>query len=249
MAPDACPFGLCDGSGFIIGDDLTATDCQCRAQRVARARSRSLSAVIPRKYRHVAFERAPVSDLPEPIVRQVRGYVRKIDEHLQAGEGLWLFGDVGTGKTSLAMLVSQHAIDAGHSVAIYSLPRLLAEIRDTYEDDAEHSYVQLLDRLASVDLLHIDDVGAERTSPWVLEQLYAIVNARYEEERAVLITTNLERDALADQITERTVSRLEEMCEILPLFGEDRRRQRFEAPSDIKVSQADPYDPAGISRL
>lgn len=248
MARDACPFGLCDGSGFIIGDDLTATDCQCRAQRVARARSRSLSAVIPRKYRHVAFERPPISDLPEPIVRQVRGYVRRIDEHLQAGEGLWLFGDVGTGKTSLAMLVSQHAIDAGHSVAIYSLPRLLAEIRDTYEDDAEHSYVQLLDRLASVDLLHIDDVGAERTSPWVLEQLYAIVNARYEEERAVLITTNLERDALAEQITERTVSRLEEMCEILPLFGEDRRRQRFEAPSDIKVSQADPHDPAGISR-
>ena len=249
MARDACPFGLCDGRGFILGDDLTAADCQCRAQRVARARSRSLSAVIPRKYRHVAFERPPISDLPEPIVRQVRGYVRKIDEHLQAGEGLWLFGDVGTGKTSLAMLVSQHAIDAGHSVAIYSLPRLLAEIRDTYEDDAEHSYVQLLDRLASVDLLHIDDVGAERTSPWVLEQLYAIVNARYEEERAVLITTNLERDALAEQITERTVSRLEEMCEILPLFGEDQRRQRFDAPADIKVSQGDPYDPAGFPGL
>ncbi|MBJ7521505.1 MAG: ATP-binding protein [Solirubrobacteraceae bacterium] len=249
MARDACPFGLCDGSGFIIGDDLTAADCQCRAQRVARARSRSLSGVIPRKYRHVAFERPPISELPDPIVRQVRGYVRKIDEHLQAGEGLWLFGDVGTGKTSLAMLVSQQAIDAGHSVAIYSLPRLLAEIRDTFEADAEHSYVQLLDRLATVDLLHIDDVGAERTSPWVLEQLYAIVNARYEEERAMLITTNLERDELAEQITERTVSRLEEMCEILPLFGEDRRRQRFEAPAEIKVSQADPYDPAAISGL
>lgn len=246
---DACPFGLCDGSGFIIGDDLTAVDCRCRAQRVARARSKSLSAVIPRKYRHVAFERPPISDLPEPIVRQVRDYVRKLDDHLAKGEGLWLFGDVGTGKTSLAMLVSQHAIDAGHSVAIYSLPRLLAEIRDTYDDDAQHSYVELLDRLASVDLLHIDDVGAERTSPWVLEQLYAIVNARYEDEKAILITTNLERDALAEQITERTVSRLEEMCEILPLFGEDRRRQRFDAPGEIRVAQSDPYDPAGTFDL
>lgn len=243
-ARDACPFGLCDGSGFIIGDDLTARECQCRPQRVARARSRSLSAVIPRKYRHVAFERPPISDLPEPIVRSVRGYVRKLEEHLRAGEGLWLFGDVGTGKTSLAMLVSQQALDAGHSVAIYSLPRLLAEIRDTFDADSEDSYVAFLDRLASVDLLHIDDVGAERTSPWVLEQLYAIVNARYEEERAVLITTNLERDALAEQITERTVSRLEEMCEILPLFGEDRRRQRFDAPSDIRVAQGDSFDPA-----
>lgn len=248
-ARDTCPFGLCDGSGFIIGDDLTARECQCRPQRVARARARSLSAVIPRKYRHVAFERPPISDLPEPIVRAVRSYVRKLDEHLHAGEGLWLFGDVGTGKTSLAMLVSQQALDAGHSVAIYSLPRLLAEIRDTFEADSEDSYVAFLDRLAGVDLLHIDDVGAERTSPWVLEQLYAIVNARYEEERAILITTNLERDALAEQITERTVSRLEEMCEILPLFGEDRRRQRFDAPAEIKVSQGDPYDPAGALHL
>ena len=58
----------------------------------------------------------------------------------------------------------------------------------------------------------------------MLEQLYAIVNARYEEESAVVITTNLDRDELAEQIGERTVSRLEEMCEILPLFGADQRR-------------------------
>jgi DNA replication protein DnaC len=60
----------------------------------------------------------------------------------------------------------------------------------------------------------------------VLEQLYAIVNARYEEERAIVLTTNLERDDLAAQIGERTVSRLEQMCEILPLFGSDQRLQR-----------------------
>ena len=216
---------------------------------MARSRSRSPLGRHPAQVPPRRVRAPPVSDLPEPIVRQVRGYVRKLDEHLRAGEGLWLYGDVGTGKTSLAMLVSQHALDAGHSVAIYSLPRLLAEIRDTFEDDAQNSYVELLDRLASVDLLHIDDVGAERTSPWVLEQLYAIVNARYEEERAVIITTNLDSDQLAEQITPRTVSRLEEMCEILPLYGEDRRRQRFEAPGEIKVSQADPYDPAGLPGL
>ena len=71
----------------------------------------------------------------------------------------------------------------------------------------------MLDRLAAVDLLHVDDVGAENTSDWVLEQLYAIVNARYEDERSMIITTNLERDALVEQIGERTVSRLEEMCD------------------------------------
>jgi DNA replication protein DnaC len=162
-------------------------------------------------------------------VAVVRRFVRDLEANLDAGRGLWLFGDVGTGKTTLAMLVSRAALEAQRSVAIYSLPRLLAEIRTTFDPDGDRSYTELLDRLAAVDLLHIDDVGAERTSPWVLEQLYAMINARYEEQRSVVITTNLEREALGEQIGERTVSRLEEMCDVLPLFGNDARRVTYGA--------------------
>jgi DNA replication protein DnaC len=227
---DRCPFELCDGSGFVV-DEATndASDCRCRAQRVSRARARSLSGVIPRKYRGVSFDRAPVTEIAAPVTAAVRRYVARIDDNLAAGRGLWFFGSVGTGKTTLAMLVSRHALEGGHSVAIYSLPRLLAQIRTTFDDERSTSYVDLLDRLTSVDLLHIDDVGAEKTSPWVLEQLYAIVNARYEDERSIIITTNLEREELAEQINERTVSRLEEMCEVLPLWGADARQQRPDA--------------------
>jgi DNA replication protein DnaC len=226
-AEERCPFDACDGSGFVVDDATnTARDCRCRAQRVGRARARSLSGVIPRKYRGVSFDRPPVTQIAAPVTAAVRSFANHIDENLDAGRGLWFFGSVGTGKTTLAMLVSRHALEAGRSVAIYSLPRLLAEIRTTFDDDHGTSYVDLLDRLTAVDLLQIDDVGAEKTSPWVLEQLYAIVNARYEDERSVIITTNLERDDLAEQINERTVSRLEEMCEVLPLWGADARQQR-----------------------
>jgi DNA replication protein DnaC len=224
-AADTCPFGLCDGTGFVV-DEATrvAQPCRCRPGRIERHRARSLSAVIPRRYSGSSFDRPPVTDMPAPQVQVVRRFVRDIDANLDAGRGLWFYGSVGTGKTTLAMLVSRSALDAGRSVAIYSLPRLLAEIRATFETDSEGSYVDFLDRLAAVDLLHVDDVGAERTSDWVLEQLYAIVNARYEDERSVIITTNLERDALVEQIKERTVSRLEEMCTLVPLYGEDARR-------------------------
>ena len=227
----ACPFGVCDGSGFVDDDETRSVKpCRCRAHRVSVARSRSLSGVIPRKYKGVSFDRPPVTEIAPPIVRAVQRYVRRIDEQLDAGRGMWLFGDVGTGKTTLAMLISKAALEAGRSVAIDSLPRLRAASRMPVDDASQRSYVELIDRLAGVDLLHVDDVGAEKTSPWVLEQLYAIVNARYEEERAIVITTNLERDPLAEQITERTVSRLEEMCEILPLFGSDARQFRPVAP-------------------
>jgi len=52
LSQDRCPFGLCDGSGFVVDEDTnTASDCRCRAQRVSRARAKALSGVIPRKYR------------------------------------------------------------------------------------------------------------------------------------------------------------------------------------------------------
>ncbi len=218
-----CAFGLCDGSGFLYEYETnTAYDCRCRPQLQALAKARSLSAVIPRRYRHVGFDRPPVTEIDRPIVKAVRDFTDRVDEQLDKGHGLWLMGPVGTGKTTLAMLVSQAALKAGRSVAIYSLPRLLNEIRDTHR--AERSHVDLLDRLTAVDLLHIDDVGAERTTDWVLEELYSIVNARYEDERSMVITTNiLDREALCEQITERTVSRLTEMCDELPLLGYDRR--------------------------
>ena len=100
-------------------------------------------------------------------------------------------GDVGTGKTTLAMLVSKAALEAGRSVAIYSLPRLLALIRDV-DRRPRPGMIGFLERLAAVDLLHIDDLGAENTTDWVLEQLYSIVNTRYEDERAMIVTTNLD---------------------------------------------------------
>jgi len=221
-----CPFGLCDGSGFVFDDDTnTASDCRCRPQRIALRKARSLSAVIPRRYRDVAFDRPPVTEIDPPVVAATRRFVDRIDEQLDAGRGLWFMGPVGTGKTTLAMLVSKAALAAGRSVAIYSLPRLLNEIRDTHR--AERSHLALLDRLITVDLLHIDDVGAERTTDWVLEELYSIVNGRYEDQRSIVITTNIDdRDALCEQITDRTVSRLTEMCDELPVGGHDRRMER-----------------------
>jgi DNA replication protein DnaC len=219
----ACPFDVCDGSGLVYDEATnTAYNCQCRRQIIALRKARSLSAVIPRRYQDVAFERYPVTEIDPPVVAATRRFSDSIDERLDAGRGLWFMGPVGTGKTTLAMLVSKAALKAGRSVAIYSLPRLLNEIRDTHR--AERSHVDLLDRLTAVDLLHVDDVGAERTTDWVLEELYSIVNARYEDQRSMVITTNIgDREALCEQITERTVSRLTEMCDELPLVGHDRR--------------------------
>ena len=117
MSLASCPFDECDGSGFVIDEATnTATDCRCRAGRIAMARTRNLEGRIPRRYQDVSFDRPPVSDIariaPEQI-RVIRRYVQTIDANIDAGKGLWLVGDVGTGKTTLAMLVSRAALQRG----------------------------------------------------------------------------------------------------------------------------------------
>jgi len=229
--PAACT--RCGGDGFVLDGSGDAIPCECRPVMVRRSRSSGVSSVIPRRYRGVSFDRPPISELPPNAVRPARRFVENLERNLSAGRGLWLMGDVGTGKTSLAMLVSKLALKAGSSVAIYSVPRLLAEIRNTYDSDGGRSYDDLFKALVEVDLLHLDDLGAERQTPWVLEQLYCLVNERYEAERSVLVTTNLTWEQLEEQVGKRTVSRLTEMTDQIPMFGEDLRERYDPARSAL----------------
>ncbi len=232
----ACPLGVCDGSGWILGPEDVARECECRAGRLKRGRVRGIASVIPPRYRGVSFDRPPVSDMERDmrsraVVGAVRAFADGLDENLAAGRGLWLMGDTGTGKTTLGMLIAKQALAAGKTVAVYFTPKLLTQIRQTYQaTDSEDAYDAFFKRLTSVDLLYIDDLGSEHHTDWVVEQLYALINERYENQRSMLVTSNAVDDVdkgqrlLGEQIGARSVSRLVEICgDPLPLFGPDQR--------------------------
>jgi len=226
----SCPHGLCDGSGWILAEDDAAQPCRCRETRLSRSRSQRMGSGIPKRFRDLlreaSFDRNPVRGLDPLILDEVRRFTRHIDKNLGGGVGRWFEGDVGTGKTMLAMLISKAALDNGHSVAIYSVPGLLAQIQETYDDNSNHSYMDLFRRLCTVDLLHLDDLGTERPTDWVVEQLYSIVNERWQDKRSIVVTTNLAHDELRKQLGARTVSRLFGICgEPLQIMGEDQRQR------------------------
>src|SRR5204863_382871 len=83
------------------------------SRRINRTTSRRIGTGIPKRYRGVSFERNPVSEMDPYVVQQVRQFVRRIERNVDEGNGLWFYGDVGTGKTSLAMIVSKAALEAG----------------------------------------------------------------------------------------------------------------------------------------
>ncbi len=189
---EACPFGECDGSTWILDEETNQTrPCRCREQRMRKAVSGGVGTGIGRRFLEVSFDREPIVSLDPVVLRAVRAFVRSIGDNLDAGRGLWFDGPVGTGKTSLAILVAKAAKDAGRSYAVYPVPRLLAEIKRTFDRDASDTYLGFFRRLCTVDVLVLDDLGAEKQTEWVLEQLYSIVNERWQDRRSIVVTTNI----------------------------------------------------------
>ena len=175
VAADAreCPYRLCDGSGMVVDlQENTTYRCRCWPERVSRRRARRLSREVPKRFQNLGFEREPIPSIARTApdaVRAVRRYCDRVDEMLDRGEGMWFLGSPGTGKSHLAYLISQHALAAGRSVAIYTGPRLLDEIRRTYGEDDSGSTLDLIDRLTTVELLHIEDLAVARPTDWVLD--------------------------------------------------------------------------------
>ena len=191
-SPRACPFGECDGSTWIVDEETNeARPCRCRDQQQRKAASGGIGTGIGRRFREVSFEREPIVSLDPVVLRRVRTFIRSLGDNLGSGRGLWFDGPVGTGKTSLAVLVAKAAKDAGRSYAMYPVPMLLAEIKRTFDRDSGDNYLAFFRRLCSVDLLVLDDLGAEKQTEWVLEQLYSIVNERWQDRRSIVVTTNL----------------------------------------------------------
>lgn len=224
-----CPHGLCGGEGFILDEETNiAKPCPCREQRIAHARHHKLRNEIPERYRDVDWDRNPVPELLGSLghgaAASLRQFARRISERLDKGEGLWFMGPRGTGKTTLAMLLSKEALRARRAVGIYTAPQLLSDIYATYGREGG-SHPELMRRLMTVDLLHIEDLAAVAPNDHVSQVFYTVINERYQEKRSVIFTADVQQPhELGDYVGDRVYSRLMEMCgDPVPMFGTDHR--------------------------
>ena len=166
----ACPLGVCDGSGWILGPEDVARPCECRESRLRRD-VRGIASVIPPRYRGVSFDRPPVSDMERDLGREVVGAVQEYVADLDAAGGrkrAVADGGHRDGQDDPGMLVAKTALSAGKTVAVY----FTAEAPHPDPPDlpglrARGPYDAFFKRLTSVDLLYIDDLGSERRSDWV----------------------------------------------------------------------------------
>lgn len=157
---------------------------------------------------------ATLDDVDDAVRERLTRWVRHVGESTTGS--LVLTGEVGSGKTHTAVAVARALFLAGRTVECWATVDLLDALRP--DGGVE------LDQLADVDVLVLDDLGAERPSEWVAERLYALVNRRWLYERPTIVTTNLVLGELATGLGARAASRLLHDALILHLQGKDRRQ-------------------------
>lgn len=142
---------------------------------------------------------------------------------MQNRKNLLFSGAPGLGKTFLSVCIAREVTEKGCSVVYDSAVRVFDRL-DRAKFSGDEAALQEKERYTACDLLILDDLGSELTSPSVQSALYYLVNDRLLEERHTIISTNLSRDELEERYSAQVCSRLLGEYEWFFFSGEDLRR-------------------------
>lgn len=177
-----------------------------------------------------------------PLRQSLAGYVERLPHHLQSGQGLLLFGGVGSGKSHLAVGVGLVAVAHGLSVYAASLFELLQQVRASFEGDRPGREARLMQQVTEGDLLVLDDVDQARPTPWAADLLNHIANQRKLRQRATLLTSHAHPAHLEAIWGQPIFSRLTDSALVLSLAHVANYRQRQPAHwpgTDVQVVVAE----------
>jgi len=257
MAREDCV--MCRGTGWKLvarkeePPGNVAVPCECGMEE--RAEKVMERARIPKRYEHCDFESFS-TDIGAPQQQQslkkaklqVEGFLR---DYPASEQGLLLAGPSGVGKTHLAVAALKELIRRGHEGLFCDYRELLKEIQASYNAASESTEMGILEPIRTAEILILDDLGASKPSDWVRDIVGIVLNARYNEKRTTIITTNyvdnpesegettrlpngklvsaIKEDSLEQRIGSRMRSRLFEMCRTVELYAPDFRREARQA--------------------
>ena len=206
----------------------------CRREEAKREQARLerivQSSGIPRAYAEKTLADYIVTEGNRKAVEVAKWLIEYQDK------GALLYGATGTGKTLLAAIVAREKMRRGVAVVFASVPELLMDIRGSF---GTGSTEEILRSVQKAPCLVMDDLGAERMSEWVSEQVFAILNYRSNHELQTIITSNYSLKGLAERMVltgkngtstddlqgRRILSRICGMSYVVEVQGKDFRMQ------------------------
>lgn len=201
----------CDKANYISPEEL--------AQREEIEKQRDLCFCGMERLKGCTFAN---DDMRNPaLCNSMKKYVDNFPKYKETGQGLLLYGSVGTGKTYYAAAIANALIDQGYSVQATNFGRITNALQGQW--GGRQSFIDKLTRNA---LLIIDDLGAERRTEYMQEIVYNVIDERYNSGLPFIITSNLSLDEIknASEINlKRIYDRILEKCHPVKIEGVSRR--------------------------
>lgn len=157
------------------------------------------------------------------LTNAMKAYVDHFPEFRKGGKGLLLYGDVGTGKTFYAACIVNALIDKGYPCLMTNFSRLTNQIAGMWDGKQEY-----IDSLRMFSLVAIDDLGVERDTEYMNENVTTIIDSLYRAKVPMIITSNYTPKQLTDagEIRKKRVyDRMLERCHPVKVNGASRRKE------------------------
>lgn len=223
--------------------------CKCRAeeerlkkeqmQKEEEMRSiqrAKISSMMDDTFRTACFANYQIRNGNERHLKVAKKYCIEFSKMYERNQGLLFWGTVGTGKSYTAACIANYLLEANTSVVMTSFVRILQEMQG-FDREREETFTN---KLNSVKLLIVDDLGAERSTDYALEKVYGIIDNRYRAKKPLILTTNLtlqQMQEATDIRYARIYDRIFEMCYPMEFSGVSWRKreaaQRYEETRKI----------------
>ena len=163
-----------------------------------------------------------------PEMAYAHKYVENWEDMKANSSGLLLWGNVGTGKSFFAGCIANALLEKGVPVLMTNFSRILNTLTGMHFEDRN----QFIDSLNRYSLLIIDDLGIERNSEFVLEQVFNVIDSRYRSKKPLIVTTNLtltELNNAPDVAHRRIYDRILERCAPIRINNRNIRQDNASA--------------------
>jgi len=228
----------CHDSGWVlvkVGEREIARPCQCR-QSDAQG-NLITNANIPPRFYNVDLRGFKPEKNESSQAKAMKAAEKFIADYPGVGGyGLLFQGGTGVGKTRLLCCIGNQLIKEKNVDVVYIDWNDLTREMRSGEDASNRDFSnigQLIQRLAQVELLLFDELGSSKPSPWVEDNIYFLINRRYNNNHITLFASNFfdkkigSEETLSERIGSRIRSRLFEMTRSIEIMGADYRQKHY----------------------